>query len=169
MNNLFTLTKRYGLGLLIAVYLAQVQAANKTVKAQAKIKAPVWSIRDIDNHINSLAAYKGKVVILNFWGTFCTPCLKEVPDLVAIQQQYAGKVVVIGAAMDKNGENKIKLFAKKYSINYPVIIAPGSLLNEYKVVFAPVTFIIDKEGDIVFKQTGAITRDELARLITPLL
>jgi thiol-disulfide isomerase/thioredoxin len=169
MNKLPSLKKHFCFGLFIAIFQIQVQAAAETIKNPVKIKAPNWSLRDIENNSNTLSANKGKVVVLNFWGTFCTPCLKEIPDLVAIQQHYAGRVAVIGAAMDKNSDAKVKRFAKKYSINYPVFMAPGSLLNDYNVMFAPVTFIIDKEGFIVFKQAGAANREAIERLIAPML
>ncbi|NOS74566.1 MAG: TlpA family protein disulfide reductase [Methyloglobulus sp.] len=155
---------------LLMCFLQSAQLIAGTDEFSEKVPAPAWTLNDLDGKPNSLASYKGKVVVLNFWGTFCTPCLKEVPAFVATQQQYADNgVVIVGAAMDKNDDAAVKAFAKKYFINYPVVIAPGTMIQDYGVVVAPATFIIDKNGFIVFKHIGALSRKDLAQQLVPLL
>ncbi|NOU23803.1 MAG: TlpA family protein disulfide reductase [Methyloglobulus sp.] len=150
--------------------LQSTQLIAGTDVSAEKAPAPTWMLNDLEGNPNSLASYKGKVVVLNFWGTFCTPCLKEVPEFVATQQHYADKgVVVVGAAMDKNDDAAVKAFAKKYFINYPVVIAPSAMIHNYGVVVAPATFIIDKQGFIVYKHIGSLSRKDLAQQLVPLL
>ena len=163
------LSKLCRLAFLVS-FLQSAQLIAGTDKSSEKVPAPAWALNDLDGKPNSLINYTGKIVVLNFWGTFCTPCLKEVPEFVATQQQYADKgVVVVGAAMDKNDDAAVKAFAKKYFINYPVVIAPNSMTNGYGVVVAPATFIIDKNGLIAFKHVGALSRKDLAKQLAPLL
>ncbi len=163
------LSKLCRLAFLMCLLQSAQLIAGTDVSAE-KIPAPTWMLNDLDGKPNSLASYKGKVVVLNFWGTFCTPCLKEVPEFVATQQQYADKgVVVVGAAMDKNDDAVVKAFAKKYFINYPVVIAPSTMIQDYGVVVAPATFIIDKQGFIAYKHIGSLSRKDLAQQLVPLL
>jgi peroxiredoxin len=154
----------------LVLFLQSAQLIAGTDKPGDKVPAPAWELNDLEGKPAGLGNYEGKVVVLNFWGTFCTPCLKEVPAFVATQQEYANKgVIVLGAAMDKNDDAAVKAFAKKYFINYPVFIAPSSMLHDYGVVVAPATFIIDKSGFIVFKHVGALSRKDLAQQLVPLL
>lgn len=170
MNYLFNPLKLNGFGLLLAFIFISTETFADTDKPEEKIPAPAWTLTDLEGKPNTLASYKGKIVVLNFWGTFCTPCLKEVPEFVATQQQYAGKgVMVVGAAMDKNDDAAVKAFTKKYFINYPVVVAPNSMTHDYGIVVAPTTFIIDKQGVIVFKHIGALSRKDLAQHLSPLL
>jgi peroxiredoxin len=151
-------------------FLQSAQLIADTDKLGDKVPAPTWELNDLEGKPAGLSNYKDKVVVLNFWGTFCTPCLKEVPAFVATQQQYAEKsVVVIGAAMDKNDDAAVKAFAKKYFVNYPVVIAPSTMIQDYGVIVAPATFIIDKSGFIVFKHVGALSRKDLSQQLVPLL
>ncbi len=133
------------------------------------IPAPAFDATDLEGNPIRLSQYKGKVVVLNFWGTWCKPCHKETPDLVAIQQQFESKgLIVIGAAMDQGNQDGIKAFAKKYFVNYPIISATSALNHDYGVIVAPTTFIIDKTGKLVYRHVGAINRQGLAKLVSPL-
>lgn len=154
----------------IACILTFIPALSLGEADSAKIEAPAWVLTGLDGKPSKLADYRGKVVVLNFWGTFCSPCLKEVPEFVATQQKYQDKdVVVVGAAMDKNNNAVVKTFAKKYFINYPIIIATSAMLQAYGVVVAPATYLIDKQGRIAFRHVGALTRQQLEQHLKPLL
>lgn len=156
--------------MLLVLILQSAQMVAGIDKPADAVPAPAWELNDLDGKLVSLGNYKGKVVVLNFWGTFCTPCLKETPEFVAIQQQFAGKgLVIIGAAMDQNNDTGVKAFAKKFFVNYPIVIAPGSMSHDYGVIGAPTTFIIDKNGFIVFRHVGALSRKDLAQQLSPLL
>ena len=161
--------RHHGIGLL----LLWLSTAVPTVSAEAlsqPVPAPSFELAGLDGNPVSLKQYQGKVVIVNFWGTFCKPCLKETPDLVAVQQQFADKgLTIIGAAMDQNNLDGVKIFAKKYFVNYPMIETTAKLNRDYGVIVAPTTIIINKAGNIVYRHAGALNRTELADLIKPLL
>lgn len=151
---------------MLFIILPHLALAEPTEKP---VPAPAFELNDLDGKPISLKAYQGKVVILNFWGTWCTPCRKETPDLVAVQQQFKDKgLVVIGAAMDQGNQDGVKAFATKYFVNYPIISATAALNHAYNVIVAPTTFIIDKSGNLVYRHVGAINRKDLAKLVSPL-
>lgn len=132
--------------------------------------SPDFIVQTLDGQRISLSQLKDKVVVLNFWGTWCMPCKKETPDLVAIQKQFADKgVTVIGIAMDHGNEKAVKAFAKDYSVNYPIVIADTMLLHNFDVMVAPTTIIINQIGKIVFRQVGAISRQDFILRLADLL
>jgi cytochrome c biogenesis protein CcmG, thiol:disulfide interchange protein DsbE len=155
------------LALMLLAILPQLAFAEGIDKPTP---APAFEASDLEGKPIRLSQYKGKVVVLNFWGTWCTPCRKETPDLVAVQQQFGSKgLVVIGAAMDQGNQDGVKAFAKTYFVNYPIISASSALNHDYGVIVAPTTLIIDKSGNVVYRHIGAINRQDLAKLVSPLL
>lgn len=170
------MTHHYGLlklcrlcAFLVFILQSAQTLADKDKPADVTL-APAWELKDLGGKSVSLGNYKGKVVVLNFWATWCTPCLKEIPDFVAVQQHNADKgLVIIGAAMDQDDNAGVKAFAKKFFVNYPIVIAPSSMSHDYGVIGAPTTFIIDKNGFIVFRHVGALSRKDLAQQLAPLL
>ena len=118
-----------------------------------------------------LSDFKGKVVLLNFWATWCPPCRDEIPDLVSLQQQYSPRgLVVVGIAMDGKGAAIVQPFAKKMEINYPLVIGDQKTAEAYGGIKAlPTTFIIDRKGNVVAQQKGAVDRGSFEASIKPLL
>jgi len=129
-----------------------------------------FSERDITNaQTISLAGYRGKVVLLNFWGPWCQPCRTEVPALERLQDTYKGKLVVIGAAVFSS-EQAVELFSGDFAINYPVIYGSYDLMGKYGRVSAfPTTIVIDRKGAIVDRLVGSRTREEFEEILKPLL
>ncbi len=133
------------------------------------------SLKDLTGASQSLAALKGRVVVLNFWATWCVPCQKEMPDLSAIQNDYAALgVQVVGAAGDEAADGaKVLSFIREYKVNFPVWI--GATTDDMKRFglgeVLPATAIIDKEGKIVWREIGIIKpevlRKELDKLLLP--
>lgn len=160
------------LGLLTMLVLLLITAIQPAVAESnvAVVPAPDFELTDLDGKTIALKDYKGKVVVLNFWGTWCTPCRKETPDLVDLQNQYADRgLLVIGAAMDRSNQAGVQTFAKQYGVNYPIVIANNTLNHAYGVIVAPTTFIIDKSGKIVYRHIGALTRQALAQQVARLM
>ena len=156
--------------LMVVILLVTVMHSGAAESADEAIPAPNFELTGLDGKAIALKQYKGKVVVLNFWGTWCTPCRKETPDLVAVQKQFADQgLIVIGVAMDRSNQAGVQTFAKKYLVNYPIVIANSTLNHDYGVIVAPTTFIIDKSGKIVYRHIGALTRQELAQQIARLL
>lgn len=105
-----------------------------------------------------LSDYKGKVVILDFWATWCPPCRKGIPDLIELQKKYGDKVVVIGVSVDdQNTIGEVPGFIKSMNINYPVAYANSEIAAAYGGIEAiPTSFIIDQDGNIVEKHVGLV-------------
>ncbi|MBN2753292.1 MAG: TlpA family protein disulfide reductase [Candidatus Goldbacteria bacterium] len=124
---------------------------NSVAKAYA---APDFSLTGIDGSTIKLSDYKGKVVILDFWATWCPPCKAEIPFFIELQSQY-GKdgLAIIGAALDD--AEKVKAFASQYGINYPIALADRDTATTYGGIRGiPTTFVIDKKGNVVRQYVG---------------
>lgn len=104
-----------------------------------------------------LEAYRGKVVLLNFWATWCPPCQAEIPDMIKLQKDFADRLVVIGVSLDRgpNAKELVQDFYKKFGMNYPVVMGTDQMVMKYGGVSAiPTSFVIDKQGRIVEKIVG---------------
>lgn len=131
--------------------------------------APGFNLVDLDGNAIDLNAYKGKVVVLNFWATWCPPCRKEIPDFNALQQQYGDKgLQFIGVALDE--EEKVKKWATANTIAYPTVIADDNIKKAYGEMSAiPVTILIDRQGNIRTKYIGMRQKAIVESMIAPLL
>src|ERR1700688_443899 len=117
--------------------------------------APEFAVKGIDGSTVNLAAAHGKVVLLNFWATWCGPCRMEVPDLVELQKKYADRLQVVGLVVDDADDDGVRKFAKRYGINYPVAMATDEMRIQFGGVPAlPTSFIIDAQGRVVQKHIG---------------
>jgi peroxiredoxin len=133
-------------------------------------QAPAFSEPDI--HGRSTIALKdlaGKVVVLNFWATWCPPCKEEIPALEAIQAAHKDKLVVVGVSVFSS-ETATDLFNAEYKINYPMIYGSYELMEKYgRVRSIPSTFLIDKNGVIAANIVGSRTQAEYEAMLKPLL
>jgi thiol-disulfide isomerase/thioredoxin len=117
--------------------------------------APSLTLTDLDGEVLSSTDWRGKVVLLNFWATWCGPCRAEIPDLIRLQKKYAGQLVIVGLSTDIDPPKKVKEFAKEMNINYPVAMAPPDIESKFGGVFGlPTSFILDTQGRIVQKHIG---------------
>lgn len=117
--------------------------------------APPFLVRDLSGNVVSTAALKGKVVLLNFWATWCGPCREEIPEMIKLQAQYKDTLEVIGASEDEAPPAQVAKFVQKAGINYPVIMSSPQLEGEYGGVAAlPTTFVINTDGRVVQKNVG---------------
>ncbi|MFQ5631079.1 MAG: peroxiredoxin family protein [bacterium] len=114
-------------------------------------------LKDIDGNTVTLADFIGKVIILDFWATWCAPCVKQMPEYVTLQKNYAARgATVIGISVDEKAET-VRKFAKKHKLNFPLLMADHSRVKrEYGGITAiPTTFVIDKKGVIRYRYVGA--------------
>ncbi|HKV27836.1 MAG TPA: TlpA disulfide reductase family protein [Candidatus Acidoferrales bacterium] len=134
---------------------AQTQNVPVLYFAKDPEAVPPFLVRDLSGNVVSTAALKGKVVLLNFWATWCGPCREEIPEMVKLQAQYKDTLQVIGASEDETPPAQVAKFAQKAGINYPVIMASPQLEREYGGVAAlPTTFVINADGRVVQKNVG---------------
>lgn len=135
--------------------------------------APPLTLPDLAGVEQSIASRRGRIVVLNFWGTFCPPCVKEIPELAAIQSEYAALgVEVIGATADTMADRaKVISFVREFGVNFPVWLgATAGDMRRFGLGEAlPATVILDREGKVVWQKRGVIERSELKQKIESLL
>jgi len=141
--------------------------------AQAAGKnAPLhFTLKDMNGADVKLASFKGKVILLNFWATWCGPCKAEIPSLVELQDQYADDLVVLGFSVDDTVD-KMKPYAAQYKINYPLLVGNGreDVQEAFGPLFGiPVSVIIGRDGKIAKKHSGIATKSQIEREIKALL
>jgi thiol-disulfide isomerase/thioredoxin len=117
--------------------------------------APDFNLDTLDGKPLSLSASHGKVILLNFWATWCGPCRAEIPDLIDLQNKYKDRLQIIGLAFEDEDVADLKKAVAKTGINYPVAIAPFDLRMKYGGIAAlPTSFMLDSEGRVVQKHEG---------------
>jgi len=146
-------------------------AGNLRAAPVAAMPAPQWELKDIDGKPVKLSDYKGKVVILDFWATWCGPCRMEIPGFVDLQKKYADQgLVVIGVSLDTHGTDAVRSFMKRQGVNYSVVMGNDKLGDDYGGIDGiPTTFIIDRKGNIVGKHVGYEPKARFETEIAPLL
>jgi thiol-disulfide isomerase/thioredoxin len=117
--------------------------------------APEFKAKDLDGKELSLDAYKGKVVLLNFWATWCGPCRAEIPSLIRMQEAYKERLQIIGMDVDDDDEERLRAFVKNEGINYPVAMTSVPVRLAYGGIAAlPTVFVINRESKVVQKHVG---------------
>ena len=144
---------------LTAILLIGLAATGCTAAPQqgARQAAPDFNLKALDGKMLQLSALKGKVVLLDFWATWCPPCRAEIPHFKELYAQYHAKgLEVIGVALDDGGERDVAPFAKENQINYPLSTTGAQqLAQQYGGIRGiPTTFLIDKQGKIAKKYVG---------------
>lgn len=140
---------------------------DKIAKATLSIPGPDFSARDINDKIRNIKEWRGKVVLLNFWATWCGPCIKEIPELIQLQKTYgAHGLQVVGMAVDD--KQAVSQFAAQHGMNYPILIGgsdAAELSKRYgnKLGVLPFSAFINREGVIKLITQGAI-KPEKAKL-----
>jgi thiol-disulfide isomerase/thioredoxin len=118
-------------------------------------QAPDFKVDDLEGTPLTLSASHGKVILLNFWATWCGPCRAEIPDLVELQKKYADRLQIIGLDVDDDDVAEVKKFVEENKINYPVGIATNEIRMQYGGVAAlPTSFVLNSEGQVVQKHEG---------------
>jgi peroxiredoxin len=140
---------------------------------KAGTKAPLLSLEDLNGKKSELKQYRGKVVFLNFWATWCGPCKEEMPSMEDLYKQFKDKeFVFLTISVDYEGIKPIKDFIEKYRYTFPVLIDPKcETLDLFEVKGIPTTFLIDKKGFIIGKAIGPKDwkRSEVVSIVNLLL
>ncbi|HYA26986.1 MAG TPA: TlpA disulfide reductase family protein [Thermodesulfovibrionales bacterium] len=145
---------------IISFLAASCSKAPETFEKVAEPgKAPDFNLRDLQGRALALSSLRGKVVILEFWATWCPPCRESVPELNGIYKKYKGKnFELLGIAIDKgkNAPSEVSEFVKKHVVIYPVLVDDKDVNSAYEVSGIPAMFVIDKEGKVVKSLAGYI-------------
>lgn len=157
------------IALIAAVYVGN-QRTRTNVAAGNHALAADFSLPDLDGKPLRLAGYKGKVILLDFWATWCTPCRTEIPQFIELQNQYGQQgFQVIGISLD-DGPKPVREFYREFKINYPVAMGNEKIAEAYGGVFGlPVNFLIGRDGRIHAKHVGAADIKVLEQSIRTLL
>jgi peroxiredoxin len=157
----------------IVVFAVVTVSTTATLFGQSKSSeaAPIWKLQDDDGKTVHSSDFKGKVVVLDFWATWCPPCKAEIPGFIALQNEYGKNgLAVVGISVDEGGAAVVKQFAQQSGMNYPVMLADDKTTRAFGGIEAiPTTIIIDREGRIVTKHLGFTEKDEFEKELKPLL
>jgi thiol-disulfide isomerase/thioredoxin len=125
-----------------------------------------FKVTDTSGKSHTLAGYKGKWVLVNYWATWCPPCLEEIPDLIALHENRKNNIVVIGVALDYRSAKQVTDFAEGLLVNYPIVLGNAQVTNQIGPVQGlPTTYLYNPDGKMVAQQVGAITREAVESYI----
>jgi len=147
-------------------------AARAAVKPEAKRNnAPDFALKDSMGRTVKLSDYKGKIVLLNFWATWCGPCKIEIPWFVEFEKQYKDKgFAVLGVAMDEEGWDIVKPYVEKHQINYRMVVGTDAVAQMYGGVDSlPTSFLVDRAGRIAATHVGLVSRRDYQKDLDELL
>jgi thiol-disulfide isomerase/thioredoxin len=150
---------------MLAAAVAALVLANPT----ANLK---FSFKDIDGKKVALSDFKGKVILLDFWATWCVPCKAEIPSFIELQKKYGGRgLQIVGVSVDDSMPTA-KKYAAEMKMNYPVLLAEGKedILKAYDPIPSiPVSILIGRDGKIAARHLGITAMDVFEKEIAPLL
>jgi len=139
--------------------------------ANAKPANMDFTMKDLDGKDVPLSSYKGKVVLLNFWATWCGPCKAEIPGFVELQEKYKDKLTIVGFSVDDEAD-KARAFATEYKMNYPILLGLGreDVQDAYGPIWGiPASFIISKDGKVCRKHLGIAPKNVFEKEIVALM
>ncbi len=144
---------------LLALSLTCAALALLRAEPVPAAPAPAWQLKDVDGKVVSSEQFKGKVVVLDFWATWCGPCRMEIPGYVELQKKY-GKdgLVIVGVSLDsdRHADQTVKDFVQKYGVSYQIVMGDDAVQAAFGGMDAiPTTFIIDRNGQIRDRKVGA--------------
>jgi thiol-disulfide isomerase/thioredoxin len=129
-----------------------------------------FSVRDLDGREVATAAWSGKVVVVNFWATWCLPCRREIPELVALQNRHRDRLVVVGIIDDKAPDSTVREFMSSLGVNYPVVRSTFELAQRFpSVEVLPMTVVVDRQTRIASVRAGELVVTELEKEIVALM
>jgi thiol-disulfide isomerase/thioredoxin len=157
--------------LLLGAYIARRTATHIPVAPNAQPRpAPDFTLPQLSGPPLKLSDYHGKIVLLDFWATWCEPCRAEIPHFVELQNKYGNQgLQIIGVSMD-DSPDPVPAFYKQFKMNYPVVMGNAQIGEQYGGILGlPIAFLLDRQGQIRFKHMGATDASVFEKEITNLL
>jgi len=131
---------------------------------------PAFNLKDLNGRLVSLSSYQGKTILINFWATWCIPCLKEIPDLVKLQRSIKGPFTVVGIAVASGEPSDIRKFAEDHGMTYPILLDPDQrAYQKFRVIGLPASFLVDRNGTVAKSYVGPQTYGRFAADIRAVL
>jgi len=151
---------------MIALIAAGASACAPAKTETEPVPAPEFSLRDLQGNTLTLASYKGKVLILNFWATWCPPCRREIPGFIEAYRELKDKgLEILGVSVDDMSEAALGQWVRDAGMNYPVALATAKIVADYEPGdYIPATIVIDREGRIRYRQSQLMDKETLVRL-----
>ena len=145
-----------------------VPSSEEAKKKAEPMMAYNFSAKSISGENIELKNYLGRVVLINFWATWCPPCRAEIPSLIKLQEKYKLYLSIVGISVDQEGEEVLKKFARDYKLNYPVIMFTEEILKNYGGVSAiPTSFLVNHKGELIGKIVGYRSFEQFEEIILP--
>ena len=150
---------------------ASASGGSSTVPATVNYAAPDLVLSDLNGVEHALADYRGQVVLVNLWATWCPPCKAEMPTLEAYYQDHQADGFVTFAVNDGDPADAVTAFAEQYNLSFPVLLDPTYEATDraFKTRNLPSSFVIDREGNVRLRWVGEIDRATLEKYVTPLI
>jgi len=151
---------------LPALYRVALKFALVVICAAA-LAARGFELKDTTGSPQRLADLKGKWIVVNFWATWCAPCVKEIPEIAVFAKEQGDKVRVLGIALDWDDEKQVLAFARKIGHTYPLVLGTDTSEKAFgRMKGLPTTIVYDPSGKLVYQKTGTVTRELLLRIVT---
>ena len=133
--------------------------------------APAWNLKDLDGKSVASTNFSGKVVLLNFWATWCGPCIAEMPGLVAMQTKYRDRgLSIVGISVDEAGPGAVRSFVPRHNLNYTIVMTDGRVELDFGgIEFIPTSFLVDRDGNLIDKWVGYTEEADFESSILPAL
>ncbi len=134
---------------------------------------PDFTLPDVSGQPHAISEWQGKLRVINFWATWCGPCLKEIPEFIALQEQYADKgLQFIGIAVDS--PEAVATYLSSININYPILVGDMPAISiahqlGNNIDAVPFTVIVNQQGQIIHQHAGEFSKEQILEIITPLL
>lgn len=159
------------LTLILAFLMTRPGQGGSSLFTKMNGPAPSWTLQDLNGKPVSSTNFQGRILLVNFWATWCPPCRQEIPDFIKFTNEHdTNRVVILGLSADEGGTGVVKPFVASYKINYPILMANQAVIDAFGGVAGfPTTFVIDAQGNFVSRHLGMFTEVDFKRHVLPLL